>query len=110
MHYQEEIPFEAAMRSWYANVFMPIVRVVGEQKLLSRFPGRTEADLYVWLVKHWDELKRRYGGEFSLAEAAEDLSTRFGKSIWMRIKEFVRRKLAERERKKKIARGEIIEE
>lgn len=109
-NYQEEIPFEAAMRSWYANVFMPIIRVIREQKLISRFPGRTEADLYVWLVKHWDELKRRYGGEFPLSSAAEDLNSRFGKSVWAQIRDFVRRKLKERKRKKMIARGEIIEE
>ncbi len=109
MNYQEEIPFEAAMRSWYANVFMPIIGEIRGQKLLSRFPGRTEADLYVWLVKHWDELKRRYGAEFSLTQAAEDLSTRYGKTVWARIRDFVERKRAERERKKKIARGEIIE-
>lgn len=110
MNYQEEIPFEKAMRSWFANVFMPIIREIREQRLLSRFPGRTEADLYVWLVKHWDELKQRYGGEFSLAQAAEDLSNRFGKSLWGRLREFIRRKAHERRRKKKIARGEIIEE
>jgi hypothetical protein len=110
MNYQEEIPFEAAMRSWYANVFAPIIREIRAQKLLGRFPGRTEADLYVWLVKHWDELKRRYGGEFSLSHAAEDLSTRYGKSIWMRIREFVERRRADRERKKRIARGEILDE
>ncbi|MFW5684126.1 MAG: transcriptional regulator [Spirochaetota bacterium] len=110
MNYQEEIPFEAAMRSWYANVFIPIIRVIREQKLIGRFPGRTEADLYVWLVKHWDELKRRYGGEFSLAQAAEDLNTRYGKSLWTRLREFIERRRAERERKKRIARGEIIED
>lgn len=110
LNYQEEIPFEAAMRSWYANVFVPIVREIREQKLLARFPGRTEADLYVWLVKHWDELKRRYGGEFSLANAASDLSTRFGRSLWDQIRDAVRRKVEERRRKKMIARGEIIDD
>ncbi|MFW6312418.1 MAG: transcriptional regulator [Spirochaetota bacterium] len=109
MNYQEEIPFEAAMRSWYSNVFMPIIREIRGQRLLNRFPGRTEADLYVWLVKHWDELKQRYGAEFSLAQAAEDLSTRYGKTLWARMREFLARKRAERERKKKIARGEIID-
>lgn len=109
MNYQEEIPFEAAMRSWYSNVFMPIIGEIRDQKLLNRFPGRTEADLYVWLVKHWDELKQRYGEDFSLTQAAEDLSIRYGKTVWARIRDFVERKRSERERKKKIARGEIID-
>lgn len=110
MNYQEEIPFEAAMRSWYANVFMPIIREIREQKLPGRFPGRTEADLYVWLVKHWDELKRRYGEGFSLSRAAEDLSVKYGRSIWERVRDAFRQRREARERKKKIARGEIIED
>jgi len=109
MNYQEEIPFEAAMRSWYSHVFLPIIQEIRAQRLAGRFPGRTEADLYVWLVKHWDELKRRYGAEFPIANAAEDLSTRYGKTIWARLREYVERRRAERERKKRIARGEIIE-
>ncbi len=110
MHYQEEIPFEAAMRSWYANVFVPIVTVIRQQKLLARFPGRTEADLYVWLVKHWDDLKRRFGDGFDLAEAAEDLSSRHGRSLWRQLLDLYRARKAERLRQKKISRGEIIEE
>ena len=110
LHYQEEIPFEAAMRSWHANVFMPIIRVIREHRLVARFPGRTAADLYVWLVKHWDDLKRRSGGEFSLIDAAEDLSTRYGTTIWERISEYVRRRRAANERKKRIAQGEIADE
>ncbi|MFW6212625.1 MAG: transcriptional regulator, partial [Spirochaetota bacterium] len=106
---QEELPFEAAMRSWYHNVLMPIVETIREQKILGRFPGRTEADLYVWLVKHWDELKRKYGADFSLEQAATDLSERFGQSILQRIRAFFKRRREEKERQKKIARGEIIE-
>mgnify|MGYP006277874195 FL=1 len=109
MNYQEEIPFETALRSWYYNVFMPIVQTIGEQKIISRFPGRTEADLYVWLVKHWDELKRKYGTEFSLSEAADDLSRQFGKSFTEQIREFFQKRRESRDRKKRIARGEIIE-
>jgi hypothetical protein len=108
-NYQEEIPFEAAMRSWYHNVFTPIIETIREQKILGRFPGRTEADLYVWLVKHWDELKRKYGEEFSLEQAASDLSERFGQSVLQRVRAFFKQRQEEKERKKKIARGEIIE-
>ncbi len=110
MYYQEEIPFEAAMKSWHANVFTPIIGVIREHKLLARFPGRTAADLYVWLVKHWDELKRRSGGEFSLIDAAEDLSTRYGTTVWEQLSEFFRSRRAARERKKRIARGEIVDD
>ena len=97
------------MRSWYHNVFVPIFDTIREQKIIGRFPGRTEADLYMWLVKHWDELKRKYGEEFSLEQAASDLSERFGQSIPERIRAYFKRRREEKERNKKIARGEIIE-
>jgi hypothetical protein len=70
----EEIPFEKAAVSWYDNVFFPIITIIREAKLLSRFQHYTEADLYVFIGKHWTELTRRYGPIFTLEEAAEDFS------------------------------------
>ncbi len=109
MNDREEILFEEAMKSWYRNVFMPIVRVVREQKLPGRFPGRTGADLYVWLVKHWDELKKSHGGEFPLADAAEDFSGRFGKGLWKRLAEAISKRREARARKRRIDRGKLQE-
>ncbi len=74
----EEIPFEEAARSWYENLYLPIVRIVNEEKILSKFPGRTGGDLYLWIVKHWDELKKSYGENFSLRKAAIDFSSKYG--------------------------------
>jgi hypothetical protein len=70
----QEIPFDEAAASWYDNVYLPIVTIIRESKLLSRFPGATEADLYVYIGKHWAELNARYGPLFTLEEAAEDFS------------------------------------
>ena len=70
----EEIPFEQAAVSWYDAVYFPIVTIIHETRLLARFPQTTEADLYVFIGKHWSELNRRYGPLFTLEEAAEDLS------------------------------------
>ena len=55
----DEIPFDQAMLSWYDTVYRSIVEIVREERLLSVFRGRTESDLYVWVVRHWDELKRK---------------------------------------------------
>lgn len=53
-----EIPIEEAAKSWYENVYSPIVKVVREEHLLSSFPGNTEGDMYMWLVRRWDNMKR----------------------------------------------------
>ena len=54
----EEISFEEAAKSWYKNVYQPIINEVRKDNLLANFPGETEADLYMWLVRKWDEKKR----------------------------------------------------
>ncbi len=71
----EEIPFDEAAVSWYDRVYAPIIAIIRESNLISRFPGATEADLYVYIGKHWAELNARFGPLFTLEEAAEDLST-----------------------------------
>jgi len=72
-----EIPYFDALVSWYNNVYSPVIKVIKEQWLLANFPKRTEADLYVWIIKHWDFLKKKYG-TYSLAKAADDFTKKYG--------------------------------
>ncbi len=81
-----EIPFEQGMLSWYDTVYLPILGIIKEYNVLPRFPGRTAADLYVWTVRHWDELKRRYGGRYQMKDAILDFSRRYGQGFWERIR------------------------
>jgi hypothetical protein len=80
-----ELSFDDALWSWHENVFRPVVAAIEEEHLLSRFPGRTASDLYMFLVQHWDELKHKYGLSYSLGEAARDYGQRFGTSGLSRI-------------------------
>jgi hypothetical protein len=89
----EEIPFEQAAVSWYDEVYCPIITILREAKLLAACPQATEADLYVFIGKHWSELNRRYGALFTLEEAAEDYTQSSQKpglqsvarTLWARI-------------------------
>jgi hypothetical protein len=85
--YVGEISFEDAMVSWYNNVFRPIIDLIEAENILARFPGRTAEDLYMWIVKHWDELKQKYGSDYPVQEAARDFATRFGKDFRTRLRE-----------------------
>ena len=87
----EEIPFLDAAASWYKNLYLPITGIVRNEKILNRFPGRTEGDLYLWIVKRWDELKKHYGNDFSLHTAALAFSQQYGMNMWSRIKNFLKR-------------------
>jgi len=74
LHRRDEILLAEAAASWYDLVYLPIVRIIRDARLLSRFPRATEADLYVYIAHHWAELGRKYGPIFTLEEAAEDYS------------------------------------
>jgi lipoate-protein ligase A len=76
---EEEIPFSDALVSWFNNVYTPVIKIIRDQWLLVNFAGRTEADLYVWIIKHWDFLKKKYGA-YSLAKAAGDFTRKYGQS------------------------------
>ncbi len=78
----EEMSFSDAAVSWFENVFQPIIAQITADGVISRFPGRTKADLYLWIVKYWDELKRQYGEKISLRDATRDFSYRKGQSLW----------------------------
>lgn len=69
-----EIPFADAMLSWYRNVYLPVMHVIKKYHLKRKFPHRTASDLYVWIIKQWDDLKRKYGLEYSLDETTKNLA------------------------------------
>lgn len=86
---EEEISFEEAAESWYHHVYFPIVEELRRAKLLSSFPGNTESDLYMWIVRHWDNLKHMSGSqEVSIESATNDYKVRYGKN---RIERYLER-------------------
>ena len=87
----EEISFAEASESWYRNLYKPIVDLISIRKLARKFPGRTKADLYMWMIRHWDELKRTHGDTYPLEKAIIDYSDRFGKGFWRRLQSILRR-------------------
>ncbi len=77
-----ELPFREALLSWHDKVYEPLVRLICAERILAHFPGREAADLYVWIVGHWDVLKRQYGQGYPLEHAVEDFRRRFGRRLW----------------------------
>jgi hypothetical protein len=73
-----EIPFPDALVSWYNNVYEPIIQIIKEERLYTHFQGRSPSDLYVWIVKYWDTLKKKHG-KYSLPDAARDFTGRYGR-------------------------------
>ncbi|RPJ45705.1 MAG: DUF4032 domain-containing protein [Chloroflexi bacterium] len=46
------IPRDEAVASWYDHVYLPVVQAIRENHLLAAFPGRSEADLYMWISEY----------------------------------------------------------
>lgn len=47
---QRNISDEEAVTHWYDQVYLPIIRVIRRSGILSEFPGKTESDLYLWIL------------------------------------------------------------
>jgi hypothetical protein len=82
-----------ATLNWYETVYKPIVGIVREERLLECFPERTEADMYIWLVRHWEELKHKYGETYPIRSAARDLKRKPNGGIWKRYLRLLHRML-----------------
>jgi hypothetical protein len=47
---QRDVSDEEAVAHWYDKVYMPIVSNIRRSGILKEFPGKTEGDLYLWVL------------------------------------------------------------
>lgn len=71
---QSEVSVSEAAISWYDKIYTPLIQMVRQQKILDQFPGRTETDLYLWILEKQSDIKAEYDLEISLTEAARALA------------------------------------
>lgn len=75
--HKREVSYSEAAAHWHDEVYWPVVQVIRERGLLRDFPGRTEADLYVWISEHRAALEQASGWQVHPATAAADLAAQF---------------------------------
>ena len=89
---QRNISFEEAVHSWHDTLYSPICKEIEARNMLARFKGRTKGDLYMWIVKHWDSLKKKYGQHISIRRASSEYLERFGeRSMIHRLKKMTKK-------------------
>lgn len=93
MDKEEEIPLREAARSWYETLYKPVIKIITEANLGPRFPGRTPADMYIWIVKQWHYLKEKYGPEYPLEAAAAKYSEDYGFSFFKNPVQWLKEKI-----------------
>src|ERR671911_1319954 len=63
---------EETLRDWYEYDYCPISEMIREERILDAFPGRTELDLYLWIVYHRERLALEAGDEKPPPQAAKN--------------------------------------
>ena len=75
-----DIPLDEAVEHWHDTVYLPMVSIIRRLGMLRDFPNRTEADLYLWISEHRQELEKRLGWKILPEKAAADLLDHYSSS------------------------------
>lgn len=93
---KEEISLEDAILSWFKTVYLPLVNIIQGKHIMHYFPKRTLSDLYVWVVRYWDDLKQKFGEDIPMDEAVSKFRKKYKipiqKRIINRVKRIIMRK------------------
>ncbi len=92
------VSFREAAENWYRNIYHPIYAQIREDALLKHFPGKTYGDLYLWIVRRWDDLKAAEGADISIRKAAQDMKLSVGRTRLKRLCKRIGRFFTERSR------------
>jgi hypothetical protein len=87
------VAWSEAVTSWYDCVYGEIVNAVRESGILRDFPGRTEADLYLWLIEHRWYLQQagQWEAERPLQEMARQYAAAYSPRLLRRLARILRR-------------------
>ncbi len=70
LDFKRDISDEEAVTHWYDTVYLPIVKVIRQSKILKDFPSKTEGDLYLWVLDHQHYLANSEGQSLQPPEEA----------------------------------------
>lgn len=76
------VSWEDAVGDWYDHLYLPLVQIITQQRILDEFPGRTAADLYLWIMDHRYYLSKEQGRPVGAQTAV--LSYNHSQVIWTR--------------------------
>jgi hypothetical protein len=79
------VTWEEAVESWYRRLYLRIVENLELHHVMFRFPGRTEADLYLWIMDHRYFLTEKYGHDVGSEEATRDFRKRYAPPAYKRL-------------------------
>ncbi|MGC8764542.1 MAG: DUF4032 domain-containing protein [Brevinematia bacterium] len=78
-----EVSWEEAVKSWYNEMYLPIIKLIKKKRIMRDFPEREPGDLYIWIMDHWHFLKEK-DKKVKIEEAIEDYSEKFGRQNFLK--------------------------
>ncbi len=84
--YQRSVGWDEAVLSWYRKVYLPTVRIIRNRNIMQDFPGRTEGDLYIWIIQHQYFLAQHYGREVPIDQAARHFVDKYSTNLGKRLR------------------------
>jgi len=70
---REIVSYEVAVAAWYDRAYLPMVRLIQQHGLQRSFPDLTEADLYVMVIRHREEMQKHLDWHVDLTAVTSDL-------------------------------------
>ncbi len=68
------LPHQDAVAAWYDDMYLPVILLMREQGVMRNFPDRSEADLYLLLHEHREEMEEALGWEIDTETAVSNLA------------------------------------
>lgn len=90
---KDELSMEEAITSWYSTVYLPIVHTIEKYKIMKYFKKNTVSDLYVWIIRFYDDIKKKFGDEVPLDTVVSDIKKEYKKSLLTRIKNWIKKRI-----------------
>ena len=69
-----EISTADALMSWFQDVYLPIIKAIDDRRVMRYFRQHTKSDLYVWIMRYWEELREKFGDDVRLDDAVRSFT------------------------------------
>lgn len=99
---EEEVTLQDAIDSWFKTVYLPLISIIQKKHILRSFPKKTVGDLYVWIIRFWDDLKHKFGDDVPMTDAVLDFTKQYKIPLSRRILNRFKRIILRREIDNKI--------
>ncbi len=89
LNQKRSIRWEEAVCDWYDHLYLPTVLEIRENGVMRSFPGRTEADLYLWISDHRYFLSQAIGHDVGPEEATLSARRQVQRGPFSRLAEWL---------------------